>query len=161
MQVLLKRWSYWTPSGMMIFLPCPSTLPTKVNSPSKLLGVNNFSMKVVNSLCNISNAILYIKAKLEPSKLKLRENTWIKHTATKVHKRKWQIAYLIKLIVYFASINTLWKQSLDGIPWNFFWRKIGTSLKTIAYTMYEDIKKWWSIICSPTREWRKAALIIN
>lgn len=75
--------------------------------------------------------------------LSLCENTWIDHTLcnTGVHEYTRQIAYLIKLIVYFASINTLWQQSLDRIPWHFFWRKIGTSLKIIAYTtsMYEDI----------------------
>lgn len=60
------------------------------------------------------------------------------------------IEYLIKLIVDFASINTLRKQSFNGIPWNFLWRKIGSSLKIVANTctisMYV-IKQRLIIIC--------------
>lgn len=58
---------------------------------------------------------------------------------------RYMTAYLIKLIVDFASINTLRKQSFNGIPWNFFWRKIGSSLKIIANTctisMFDDKTK--------------------
>lgn len=70
----------------MIFLPCPSTLPTRVNSPSKLLGVNNFSMKVVNSLCNTSNAILYIKAELEPLWKYMNRSYTLQYRCTWIYK---------------------------------------------------------------------------